>query len=408
MGRKRKTKKKSQINSQGQAFNRFCQALYILLKNLDQEDCFLSLSKDELRTIYYFVIHITRPEAKSGYKISTKELKLVHDSIYNLLHYRNINMLDVKVSPYEYNMLHAFFYVICRYIKSKNRKKYLRSKLTIMIDIDETYKDIRRLYERLFHNSMFTIGNVKNRYFSVDYRNCSISPKKMHLQKIPIVSVYPARSKMLVIHGNHRPIFRLGSPLLKGAFKWLSVPSSLLANHYHGNKIELDLYIQSHALIRLKERLDIVCKQSQNYCLWKNTSQIKSFDFYKSDILLPFYLLKYKVGYLIANVIDDKLVFRTFLFITNSCTPEGDHLKEISGLQKNDIKHWHFDRLSTIVAADVENNPAIHDLFKDIGVDDLLNLKDIVDKPEEMHDKLTGGLIAYIDKGKKEIEELVY
>ena len=72
----------------------------------------------------------------------------------------------------------------------------------------------------------------------------------------------------------------------------------------------------------ITERLDLLDKEAVNYVLWENTVNIKEFVFYKEFILLPFYLYKVKVGYLSALITEDKLLFRTFLFITHNSTPE--------------------------------------------------------------------------------------
>ena len=43
-----------------------------------------------------------------------------------------------------------------------------------------------------------------------------------------------------------------------------------------------------------------------------------------------------------------------FVSITHNFSPEGDKLKEISGLGKHDISYWRIDRLSTFVNLDGE------------------------------------------------------
>ena len=182
--------------------------------------------------------------------------------------------------------------------------------------------------------------------------------------------------------------------------------SKITDQYYKGKEKELGVYIQSHALNRLKERLDIINDLSLNYQLIAGTCRIKAFEFYRGYLLLPFVTyLNVKVGYLAANVIGDKLVFRTFLFITHNCTPEGDKLKKITGLEKNDIKYWQFDRLSTIASANVDASPALHNLLKELGIDDLLKLKEVVGNSENMKDRLAGELMAYIENGKKEMQE---
>jgi hypothetical protein len=46
-----------------------------------------------------------------------------------------------------------------------------------------------------------------------------------------------------------------------------------------------------------------------------------------------------KIGYFVVEPVNDMLVIKTFLFITHNCTPEGDKLKELTGLGKSDISY---------------------------------------------------------------------
>ncbi|WP_158991691.1 hypothetical protein [Mucilaginibacter sp. L196] len=51
--------------------------------------------------------------------------------------------------------------------------------------------------------------------------------------------------------------------------------------------------------------------------------------------LLPLQIMGKKLGYIIVDVLEDKLIIRTFLFLTNDGTPEGRKLAQITKL-----KNW--------------------------------------------------------------------
>jgi hypothetical protein len=91
-----------------------------------------------------------------------------------------------------------------------------------------------------------------------------------------------------------------------------------------------------------------------------------------------------KLGYFKGDIIGDKLVIRTFLFITNNGTPEGKKLQKLIGLQKADKKYLGIDKLSTFILSDIKENEQLKTLFCEAGCGDLFKLdKTVLNKPEE-------------------------
>jgi hypothetical protein len=91
-------------------------------------------------------------------------------------------------------------------------------------------------------------------------------------------------------------------------------------------------------------------------------------------------------------------LFRTFLFITHNCTPEGDKLKQVTGLQKEDMKYWKIDRLSTFVNLNDKKYPGISNLFKTAGLEDLLHLKDKSFDVNKMQEANLDGFLKFMHK----------
>ncbi|MCZ4694090.1 hypothetical protein DWB61_02690 [Ancylomarina euxinus] len=208
---------------------------------------------------------------------------------------------------------------------------------------------------------------------------------------------------MMLIKDKYRPVFSLRVPYGNGGVKNLSISTDLLGDFYRGTESKIDLFVQSHALNRFQERLDVLGPSAINFEFWMNTCAITEFVFYKNYLLLPVTVQEIRVGYFLTHLVGDELVFRTFLFITHSCTPEGDKLKEITGLEKNDIKYWHIDRLSTIIEAD--KYPKIQELFNEAGIGELLGFRDDFCDPESMPNINMDGLMSYIERGKEMVGE---
>jgi hypothetical protein len=80
----------------------------------------------------------------------------------------------------------------------------------------------------------------------------------------------------------------------------------------------------------------------------------------------------------VATRQNDKIVIRTFLFITFSGTPEGQKLSQITGLNMFDKKYLAIDRLSTFMKTDIRENPVLADLFTRAGCGDLFQTDKIM------------------------------
>ena len=86
---------------------------------------------------------------------------------------------------------------------------------------------------------------------------------------------------------------------------------------------------------------------------------------------------KHANGYFIGQIVGNRVIIRTFLFLTHHNTPEGNELERLSGLSKQDISYWQIDRLSTFLNTNFDEQPMIYQLFKDAGLSHLFELKKV-------------------------------
>ena len=182
--------------------------------------------------------------------------------------------------------------------------------------------------------------------------------------------------------------------------RWIEIDSSVLGAAYQGDKKQLEVYIQSHTLNRFRERLDILNSDAINYLLWENIHTIDNIQVYRKMILHPVKLFGVKIGYLVGNIVDDKFLFSTFLFITHSFTPEGDRLKKITGLGKEDISYWKIDRLSTFIHLQEDKYPQLIELFVQAGLGDIKELRNKKFDIDSLQDANLEALMNYIKKSK--------
>ena len=73
------------------------------------------------------------------------------------------------------------------------------------------------------------------------------------------------------------------------------------------------------------------------------------------------------MGYFRGDIIEGRIILRTFLFITNNGTPEGDRLLANTGLKKEDKNYLAIDKISTFIKSDIDTNQRVKEIFVNAG-----------------------------------------
>ena len=119
-------------------------------------------------------------------------------------------------------------------------------------------------------------------------------------------------------------------------------------------------------------------------------------------IFLPQYYGYVKIGYFVADIIDEKVIIKTFLFVTHHSTPEGKALEKFTGLGKKDISYWHFDSVTSFLSNPPEEGSMIRKMMSDAGVDQLFELNELMESNSESKDVDWAEVEEYIENGREE------
>jgi hypothetical protein len=175
------------------------------------------------------------------------------------------------------------------------------------------------------------------------------------------------------IDGANRPAYRVGwySSLNLEKLSFLAIkPEQVLMPPGE----DMSVFIQAHALERLSERLDCIETGILHYNICTSLEALKVCSNKKGEMLLEFSLFKEKVGYFVATMIDNNLLIRTFLFLTNNGTPEGEKLHATTGIMKEDKIFLQIDKLSTFLNSDIRNNERLQNIFVKAGCQSLIEM----------------------------------
>ncbi len=199
------------------------------------------------------------------------------------------------------------------------------------------------------------------------------------------------------IDGVFRPVTRVawGYNIPEPELNKINIDVKDLGGVFTKSNKSFEVYIQAHALQRLSERLDNIHTGVLHSSLIESLLHpVVHRDVYK-NIFIEYRLYHKKVGYLPITFFESKIIIKTFLFLTNARTPEGDKLLANTGLSIEDTKYLSINKLSAFMASDIEQNERLKQIFIDAGCGDLFDTpKDMAVDPEKLKTRSIAALIA--------------
>jgi len=167
----------------------------------------------------------------------------------------------------------------------------------------------------------------------------------------------------------HHTAYRLGigtnmidSPV------WVKTSSSSIDTN-DSNDRSLSVYIQSHALARIKERLDIMAAYTQRISLFNSVLDCKLVTTFKGSTLISFRDEHERIlGYIPFTIDGDNLILLSFLPLCSPNVPEGIHLCKILDMTKDDLIFLGMDKLSFYQNTDFDANPRLKVALKKAGM----------------------------------------
>ena len=159
--------------------------------------------------------------------------------------------------------------------------------------------------------------------------------------------LYPAEEKRIAVDGKPRRAYRCGAAS-ENTMDWVSWKSDAVG--LEGPAREIPVYVQEHALQRLRERVTI--EQENGWVddfVWQS---LKSPVFAKGrdgSILAEYRFSEYKLGYFVVEFVDDLAIITTFLFLTMNGTPEGDKLYDLLRVTRSDKTYLGLDQTQHVL-----------------------------------------------------------
>ena len=187
-----------------------------------------------------------------------------------------------------------------------------------------------------------------------------------------------------ILHkGARRRAFRCGTSLGPLGLRWVDVPASLFGLDESGN---YPLYVQSHAIRNLHERMPIGDDGLVHDAMWHSFDSPKVTQNRRGEYLIEYRFLNHKLGYFVAEVVEQSILVTTFLFLTMQGTPEATLLFDRLRLRRPDIEQLGLDSLGNYLFTDLPKDTELVSMLEACGCGHLVKLS----IPEIQADRQSG------------------
>ena len=140
----------------------------------------------------------------------------------------------------------------------------------------------------------------------------------------------------------------------------------------------LPVYVTEHALDQLRKRMTLTGPGVEDF-LWQSLLEPKLLPGDRTDeFLVEYRLYQYLLGYMPVRRLVDKIIVKTFLFLTMTGTPQQRMLYDKLGLLRLHREQKSLDQLSLFLTTDIQDDPVLRRVFAECGCGHLFDMA----KPE--------------------------
>jgi len=317
-------------------------------------------------------------------KVSKNDLDALNEVLNQLLRGKliSINPEKKQISLYDYMCYSETVYFFWRNVKKGDclNPEAFKKKFPIFNDFEDKrleFHTIKDDYIRFISWAYTKLGHFYVRIeLEITKPNTTIFNSKAFFNNY-IVYLEKPETELFEIDRHKRAIFRIGI-YHENEFIGLPLTPEQLGINGLLNTIPLKIYIQRHALERITERIGDFFTATTFIEIINMVSKHHTVPSGDGGFLFPYTYMEKRIGYLKADIFGDRLIFRTFLFLTNNGTPEGKKLANLLGIQKLDKKYLGIDNLNTFINSDIESNENLKRVFSKAGCGDLFELKKVM------------------------------
>lgn len=390
-------------------FDRFSVTARKVLQLIDLEpELYDQFTKQEKHAMMIAKCTAPRFSIKEGHSVPRHYLKMVQKDSYTFLKTMSLGNPSIGLNYYDYTTMGSTFLAYVKSVVDKNND-CVRYSLYKQIDIQaEKYnngadKHFLNGYCDYLQFVMFSISKVNYRIYGFNWEWGATKDGFLFAAHIALTSIESKRIYFLY-QNKSRPAYKM----IRG--QYISPIPHCLTVPY--NKIfsdspmthDLDVYVQSHVLLRIKERLDVLAPIVRNCQLFYSLKESNIIQLNSGKYAFKFINDKQEVvGYLPFTIIDNNLLVLTFLPLSNYNVPEGKKLGEILKVNKEDLIFCGMDKLSFYVNTDFDAVPQLKEALISANMWHLTEM--IAEEENENREKQPGYIAKFFQQPTLELNK---
>ncbi len=225
-------------------------------------------------------------------------------------------------------------------------------------------------------------GDMRRMVFPVQYELKARSKGLSGMLQYFEISSMPAEHRVFQVGSQKRRSYRL---LVQSVVKLKVYPAELSTQVIPGledqPERQLPVYVQEHVRLRMIERLDPLAEDEMDHLLGDTMWKPKTVPLRGGAFLIELQMYGRRLGYVVAEVVDDAggpageaVLMRTFLFVTQSGTPEGDRFNERLKVGNYEKSYFRLDRLAPFMTTDLCQDAVFQEILRECGIGDLIEV----------------------------------
>ena len=227
-----------------------------------------------------------------------------------------------------------------------------------------------------------TCGDMKRMMYPVKLQWESRTPEPSGIYQYFEISTLPAEHRVFQIGQQKRRAYRL---FVQSVVKLKVYPAELSTQVIPGLEDQperrLPVYVQEHVRLRMIERLDPLSEDEMDHLLGDTMWKPKTVPVRGGAFLIELQMYGCRLGYVVAEVVDDAsgpagevVLMRTFLFVTQSGTPEGNRFNKRLRVGNEEKSYFRLDRLAPFMTTDLCQDAVFQEILRECGIGDLIEV----------------------------------
>jgi hypothetical protein len=379
--------------------NRFKERIEELCNLLAGPEYFRLLPPGALESMYINRYPVLKAKPANGVEMNKPKV-IQFNKLMNTLMEEQYLPLDngnkVSLSRYlsEGMVLINFIYIFVTHYPINGEK--LRQGFEDFFPESESQIIIENAVDELITDTCILLSDFNRSIYKADIMNIACFDMATKHNDIQIYEFKPQKFNIR-IEGNVHTTIRLGWISPEFNWVWSMIKPSAIGFPTGPLEIPLQIYIQTHALNKLQERIDITPGIMHSIAFLIFHEEKIPHHYTNGKSLVEYRVSDEKVGYFVVTMNDAKLIIRTFLFLTNDGTPEGKRLLKVAEIERADKEHFMIDKLSTFNAYHFEQSDKMRKLFQEAGCSSLLKLGHLQEfSRNEVKDKDPESIAQYL------------